>query len=243
MKKITKGKFTPPHTFMSTNKLTNNSKKTRMHHKKGGGFIVFEGIDGAGCGIQSKLLFNFLKKEKIPVGKLLYPDYQGPIGELIHQFLHKKYNFSPEIQFLLYFTDFIKDKEKINKWLGQGKIVISDRYFTSTLAYQGLRGFEIENALKLARVFSLPKPDLIIYLKVSPETSMKRKFKEKKILDRNETDKKFLSKLVKFYNGLIKNQIFSRWVIVDGEKSIQEVLEEVKSRINTNSPQIFANKS
>jgi dTMP kinase len=193
-----------------------------------GKFIVFEGIDGAGGETQSKLLFNYFKKQKKPVKKLSYPDYRGPIGKLIHQFLHKKYNFSPEVQFLLYFTDFLKDKEKIEKWKRENKIIISDRYFTSTLAYQGQKGFSIEKALKIFKIFDLPKPDLIIYLKISAETSIQRKFKEKRSLDRHEADKKFLEKLSKFYEKLIKNQIFGRWVTADGERPIEEVSKEIR---------------
>jgi dTMP kinase len=193
-----------------------------------GKFIVFEGIDGAGGETQSKLLLNYFKKQKIPVERLSYPDYRGQIGKLIHQFLHKKYDFSPEIQFLLYFTDFLKDKEKIENWRKENKIIISDRYFTSTLAYQGQKGFSIEKALKISKIFDLPKPDLIIYLKISPETSIKRKFREKKNLDRHEADKKFLEKISKFYDKLIKNQIFGKWVVVDGEMSIEEVAKEIR---------------
>lgn len=198
-----------------------------------GKFIIFEGLDGAGGETQINLLFDFLKEEKVPVEKLTYPDYQGPIGELIHQFLHKKYEFSPENQFLLYFSDFLKDKEKIRKWQKEGKLIISDRYFTSTLAYQCQKGFSLETALKVADLFNLPRPDLTIYLRISPETSIKRKFKEKKSLDRHEADKEFLEALTKFYRDLIKNNIFSHWVEVDGERSIQEVSAEVKKIIDS----------
>lgn len=150
---------------------------------------------------------------------------------MIHEFLHKKYEFSAEIQFLLYLADFLKDKEKVKKWLKEGKTVISDRYFTSTLCYQCLRGFPLKIALEIAKLLELPKPDLIIYLKISPQTSIKRKFKEKKSLDRNEKDKKFLSQLSKFYGKLIKKSVFSKWIIIDGEKSIKEVFEAIKKRI------------
>ncbi len=193
--------------------------------------IVFEGIDGAGGGTQSGLLLNYLKKEKIPAERLIYPDYQGPIGKLIHEFLHKKYELPVKLQFLLYFTDFIKDQGKIRNWLKQRKIVICDRYFTSTLAYQGLKGFPIKTALKIAKNFGLPEPDLIIYLKISPETSMKRKIKEKRNLDRHEADEKFLGELGKSYERLIKKQIFSRWITIDGEKPAKEVFEEIKSKL------------
>jgi dTMP kinase len=201
-----------------------------------GKFIVFEGIDGAGGETQSKLLFNYLKKQKKPVERLTYPDYRGPIGKLIHQFLHRKYDFSPEVQFLLYSADFLKDKEKIKMWLERGKFIIADRYFTTTLAYQCLKGFSIEKALKFAEIFALPKPNLIVYLKISPKTSIKRKFKEKRNLDRHEADKKFLTKLAKFYEKLIKEQIFSHWIMVDGERPIEEISKEIIKIVNKKLP-------
>lgn len=197
--------------------------------KNSGKFIVIEGIDGAGSETQSDLLVKFFKDRKIRVEKLTYPDYSGPIGKLIHQFLHKKYEFLPETQFLLYFLDFLKDKEKIKKWRKQGKIVIADRYFTSTLAYQCQKGISLKDALKIARIFDLPKPDLIIYLKILPKTASKRKFKEKNNLDRHEADKKFLGKVAKFYEKLIKKQIFGKWIVINGEKPINEVFSQIKT--------------
>ena len=119
-----------------------------------GKFIVFEGLDGAGTETLSKKLLSYLKK---PVKRIHYPDYQREMGRIIHKYLHRKYDFPVEVQFFLYLSDFAKDVEKINKWLKEGKIVIADRYFTSTLAYQGLRGFPQEKALKLAKFFKLPK--------------------------------------------------------------------------------------
>jgi len=193
-----------------------------------GKFIVIEGIDGSGGETQSNLLIKFLKKRKIPVEKLIYPDYEGPIGELIHQFLHEKYDFPPEIQFFLYFTDFLKDKERIEKWKRQGKTIIADRYFTTTLAYQCQKGFPIKTALKIAKILELPEPDFVIYLKVSPQTSIKRKYQEKNNLDRHEADKKFLTKLTKFYDKLIQKQVFSRWFVVDGEKPIKNVFKQIQ---------------
>ena len=196
-----------------------------------GKFIVIEGIDGAGGESQSKMLIKFLKEKKIRVEKLTYPDYSGPIGNLIHQFLHKKYEFSPETQFLLYFLDFLKDKEKIKKWQKGRKIIISDRYFNSSLAYQCQKGIPLKGALEIAKFFNLPRPNLVIYLKISPKTAMKRKFKEKNNLDRYETDLKFLEKVAKFYEKLIKNQIFGHWIVIDGERSINEVFSQIKTII------------
>jgi len=212
---------------MSKINLTTMKKKNYS-----GKLIVFEGIDGAGTESLSKAFLDYFKKQKKPVKRIYYPDYSQPIGKVIHQYLHKKYDFSVETQFIFYFADFVKDVEAINEWLREGKTVLADRYFTSVLAYQGLRGLPQKEAMSLAKIFKLPKPDLIIYLKISPDTSIKRKFREKRSLDRNESDRGFLSRLAKFYERLAKKKVFGKWVIVDGEGSIKEVFEEIKKIID-----------
>ncbi|MCD6550388.1 dTMP kinase [bacterium] len=197
-----------------------------------GRFIVIEGVDGAGTESISRYLLSYLKKKKRRCVRMCYPDYTGPIGRLIHRYLHGQYNFSVSLQFLLYFSDFVKDRDKISSLRKEGNIIISDRYFTSTLAYQGVRGFSLKEALELAEIFRLPKPDLIIYLEVSPCVSVKRKRQEKKVLDRNEKDRELLLKVGKFYNKLIKKEIFGKWCRINGEKSIKEVAQNCIKCIN-----------
>ena len=60
-----------------------------------GKLVVFEGIDGAGTETQSKLLLSHLKKDGVPAERIFYPDYDGELGKLIQQFLHKKRELSP----------------------------------------------------------------------------------------------------------------------------------------------------
>ena len=106
--------------------------------------------------------------------------------------------------------------------------MIADRYFTSVLAYQGLRGFSIENALKFAEIFRLPKPDIILFLRISPETSIRRKRIEKRDLDRNESDRAFLEKVSASYEKLAKDQVWGSWFVLDGEKSKEEVFGQIR---------------
>jgi len=195
-------------------------------------FIVFEGIDGAGCSTQSRLLYNFLKEKNLSVEKLRYPDYRSPIGKIVRQFLYKKHDFPTEIQFFLHFSDFLKDKDKIKNYQKNNKFIVSDRYFTSSLAYQCLDKSFLKKALKVASIFDLPKPDLIVYLDVSPKVSMERKYKEKKFLDRNEADEKFLRKVSGAYKYLIKKNIFGKWITINGERSIKKVFNDIKLKIN-----------
>jgi len=173
-------------------------------------------------------LSDFFITQGKQIEKMTYPQYDQPIGQLIHNFLYEKYDLSPEVQTLIYFSEFVKDKEKIQKDLELGKILISDRYFTSTLVYQGLRGVDLNKIISLSDLFNIPKPDLCIYLRISPETSMKRKSSEKQgDLDRNEKDLEFLRNLVNMYDRIAKDNLFCKWEIVDGEKPIQEVYNQI----------------
>jgi len=193
-----------------------------------GRLVVIEGIDGAGGETQSRLLLEYLRSRKMPCEKVHYPEYGNPVGDFIHDYLHRKHELPVDMQFLLYATDMVKDREKIQAWLNEGRTVIADRYFTSTMAYQGLMGFPVENALKFAEIFRLPKPDIILFLKVSTETSIRRKKGEKEHLDRNESDRAFLEKVSASYENLVKNQVWGSWFVLDGEKSKEDVFSQIK---------------
>lgn len=197
-------------------------------HTHPGKFFAFEGIDGCGGETQTNKLVAHLKERSLPVEKLSYPDYAGPIGKLIHEYLHAKYDFSKDVQLLLYFADFLKDKQKIEQWLNEGKMLVADRYVPSTLAYQCGNDVPLQTGLEMTRLFKLPVPDKIIYLDITPETSILRKTKEKQgNLDRHESDRQFLSDLVHSYKRLRKENIFAPWEVVEGEQSIEEVASDI----------------
>ncbi|MFA5071808.1 MAG: dTMP kinase [Candidatus Paceibacterota bacterium] len=198
-----------------------------------GKFIVIEGIDGCGKGTQTKFLSDFLsQKKEIFVNK--YPQYGKPIGDLIDQWLHKKHEFNPETQALLYFTDFLKDKEMVENYLKSGKMVVVDRYFTATIVYQRKKGVPLEKLLNLAELFKLPKPDICIYLKISAETSLKRKGKEKGNinLDRHEEDKAFQIAVANGFDEIANNNTFCDWTVIDGEKTPEEVFKDILEVLN-----------
>jgi dTMP kinase len=201
-----------------------------------GKLIVFEGIDGAGTETQSKLLLEYFKKKKMPVERIFYPDYTAELGKLIQQFLHKKRELSPEMQFVLYAGDMVKDREKIRAWLEQGKTVISDRYFNSTIVYQGLRGFKLEKALRFAEDFGIPKPDIVILLKISPEESARRKMGENGKLDRHEEDIRFLELVNDSYHQMAMENVFGRWFIINGERPKKAVCQEVLKVLKVEHP-------
>jgi len=198
-----------------------------------GKLIVIEGIDGAGCGTQTELLKEKLnEKLSQPVLHIRYPNYNNPIGVTIHKFLHEELQLSTDMQFFIYSLDMLKDMKEIKKALDEGRIILADRYFTSTLAYQCSQGFPIEKALKFSELFDFVKPDMIIYLKVSAETAMKRKKMEKDNLDLFERDLELRKKVSKKYEELASKNTFGKWAIIDAEKSIKEISNEIESIVN-----------
>jgi dTMP kinase len=199
-----------------------------------GKFIVIEGIEGCGKGTQTKFLSDFLSQKGKEVITKKYPEYGQPIGDLLDQWLHKKFELNVGTQALLFFADFIKDKEAMDNYLENGKIVIADRYFTGTLIYQHINGFDYNKTLELSKLFNLRKPDLTIYIKISPEESFKRKLKQKGIenMDRHEEDKKFLKSLYETYEKMSRENIFCDWTVIDGEKPIEEVSKDILEVIN-----------
>ncbi len=197
-----------------------------------GKLVVIEGIDGAGTETQSKLILEYLKSKNIPCVRISYPNYERAIGKFIHDFLQGKHTLDVETQFILYSCDMVNDRDKINGWLKRGKTVIADRYFTSALAYQCMQGFPVDKALRFAELFELPRPDNIIFLKISVKTSAKRKGKEKTHLDRNESNEKFLKEVSDFYERLIKDNVFGKWKIIDGKKNRDAVLKDIIKALN-----------
>lgn len=193
-------------------------------------FIVIEGIDGAGCETQAKNVYKFLQKEKIPASFLKYPDYERNIGKLIKDFLYENKNLSAEAQFLVYTLQFILDKKTIDQEK-QKKILIADRYFTTTLCYQTLEGIKEQKALEYADDFGIVKPDMVFFLDVTPEIAHKRKYGENKVLNFREKDLVFMQKTYTRYQDLVKRNVWTKWIRIDGEREAGIITEEICQKI------------
>ncbi|MDD5639752.1 MAG: dTMP kinase [Candidatus Pacebacteria bacterium] len=200
-----------------------------MEDKKNnlGKLIILEGIDGCGGETQSKLLSESLTRKGKKVKVFSFPDYDSPIGQFLDSYFHGKYELSPENQTLFQYAGFLNSKKKIEEALSQGYIIICDRYVTATMAYQGIQGIDYEKIIQLINAFPIPKPDIVIYLKISPETSAKRKMGEKGHLDRFEADKNFLQKVEQKYSNYAQKNIYCKQEIINAEKSIEEVSSEI----------------
>jgi len=142
----------------------------------------------------------------------------------------------PEKAFILFATDVLNSVPMIKKGLEENKVVIADRYITSTIAYQCANGFSFESALDFVKSHEYPVADGMIFINIKPETSVKRKLKEHGRLDRHEKNLEFLRKVRNFYLKEIKENILGKWFIVDGERSIEEVHEDIVRIVEENIP-------
>jgi thymidylate kinase len=96
------------------------------------------------------------------------------------------------------------------------------------MVYQRIKGMPISKLNILAQTFGLIKPDKVIYLRISPETSFERKLQQKE-LDRHEGDKKFLNIL---FDNFEKTAKECNWEVVDGERPINKVTKDIINIIN-----------
>ncbi|MCD6372733.1 MAG: dTMP kinase [Thermococcus sp.] len=145
-----------------------------------GKFIVFEGIDGAGKSTQAKLLGKWLEERGYEVVLTKEPT-DTAFGKLIRKLvltggregIIDGARISHEAEALLFAADRAEHVHKLIKpALEGGKVVISDRYFYSSLAYQWARGLDLDWLIDLNR-FAI-KPDLVILLDLPVKESMKR---------------------------------------------------------------------
>jgi dTMP kinase len=140
-------------------------------------FIVFEGIDGAGKTTQIKLLCEALEKRGIPVKTTVEPT-DMPSGRAIREALSGRVKKTAEEMALMFVQDRAlhntDEKNGIESMLKDGFSVISDRYYYSSLAYQGAElGYDFVAKLNLDQA-DIRTPDLCIFLDLTPEKSLER---------------------------------------------------------------------
>jgi|UniRef100_A0A7J2U599 dTMP kinase len=195
--------------------------------------IVLEGIDATGKTTISKMLKELMESRGFSVALYAYPNKTSIYGSIIKLFLDSKLSLTPEEQFFLYILDMFRDREDVLNKLSKGFIVIMDRYFTSTIAYQCAQSFNYDFAKKIIEYLKLPKPDVIIYLDLDPKIAIERKLRQKENLDIFEREEIFLAKVRKLYFTMIEEGYPTRnWIKVTASKNIGEVYNEVIESLN-----------
>ena len=144
-----------------------------MKHTIPGGFLLaLEGIDGAGKSVQAQAVAAALAARGFDVVLTREPT-DGPWGRRIRESAVTG-RMSPADEL----NAFLEDRkqhvaELIRPSLTAGKVVITDRYYFSTVAYQGARGFDPAELLRLNEAFAI-EPHLLVILDLTPEQALAR---------------------------------------------------------------------
>lgn len=201
-------------------------------------FITFEGIDLCGKSTQAKLLYEYFKNKKKKV--ILAREPGGTyISEKIRNILLDKDN--NDMRYLTEFLLFSASRHQLVEQviipnLKKKFIVICDRYYDSSTAYQGFGGgIDLKMVDKINK-FSTDNlaPDISFLININYRQSIKRKYKIKKAQDRIEQKKlSYYNKVVKGYLEIAsKNK--KRFRVLDGKKSIDELHQEILSHLKLN---------
>ncbi len=144
------------------------------HHLKTGCLIVFEGIDGAGKTTQIELLYNRLRQDGYQVMTLKEPT-DGVWGQKIRGLLAQgREGISRETEQEWFLNDRRDNVDhNVTPALERCQIILMDRYYFSTIAYQGALGLDTQAIQEQNEAFA-PRPDLMFLLQMTPESSLER---------------------------------------------------------------------
>ena len=190
-------------------------------------FIVIEGIDGTGKSTQVQQLADWLREQGHEVVTSFEPTNKNWGKKLRDSMTTGRLDPEQELEY------FLKDRaehvdELIRPALAAGKVVILDRYYFSTMAYQGARGFDPVQIRQQNEAFA-PVPDHLIILDLDVETAHAR------IGGRGDTTNEFeqrdtLSKCRDIFLSL-QNEPFARRI--DANMDIEEVQRAIREAIRS----------
>ncbi len=198
------------------------------------GFLIsFEGGEGCGKSTQIKRFSQYLTEKKVDF--LLVREPGGTeVGEKIRQILlDNKSDLSPETEFLLFSASRNKlISEVVKPALAEGKVVVMDRYFDSSYAYQGYAGKLRLNDIKKITDFAIGDgalPDLTFLLDLSYEDGLKRKSLDENLknLDRFEQKGKMYHDRVRAGYLDIAKHNKKRVFVIDGSQTPDQVFGEI----------------
>lgn len=198
-------------------------------------FISFEGIDGVGKSTQADLLEKYLVGLGKTVVRTLEPGGTEVGVEIRKILLHHRGELAPRAEAALFAADRAHHvATKIRPALERGEIVITDRYFDSSVAYQGagreLSTEEVRN-LSLWAVGGL-LPDLTVLLDLPADIARSRRNKTGTEPDRLESEKiEFFERARMAYLSLAANEP-ERFLVVDAASDVEQMQEIIRTRVS-----------
>lgn len=190
--------------------------------------ISFEGIDGCGKSTQIELLKNYLNGKGRTVHIFREPGGTELSEKIRNLLLHEQSDMDAVTEMLLFSAARSQlISEKVKPLLAAGEVVILDRFYDSTTAYQGYgrQSVAIDTIYKLNRIAShQTAPDITFYLKISPEEAAKRTVNQNK--DRMEkAGEEFFEKVASGYDQLSRSE--DRFVTLDATMDANKIHDQI----------------
>lgn len=213
--------------------------------------ITFEGIDASGKSTQIRLLKQYLRANGVEALALREPG-GVPLSEKIREMLLEGKSEMGSVTELLLFSASRAElvRTLVQPAIHQNQIVILDRFYDSTTAYQGYgRGINLETIRAINRVAALGiEPALTFYLDLLPEDAMMRKFSEKSLplsfgknetpLDRMESSGlEFYRRVREGYKTLAREERH-RFVEIDALQSVGEIHKQIVETLHQRLPEL-----
>lgn len=197
-------------------------------------FITFEGIDGVGKSTQLDLLERYLVSKGHQVVRTLEPGGTELGQEIRHLLLHRKGDVSPRSEALLYAADRAHHvATKIRPALAEGKVVLSDRYFDSSVAYQGAARELVVDEVRDISLWAVDHliPDLTVLLDLPAQEAMTRRSSKGTEPDRLESER------VEFFerarDEYLRRANEPRFLVVDARQTVEQIHAEILERVKT----------
>ena len=190
-----------------------------------GHLIAFEGLDQSGKQTQAERLLAALQQSGRRSHFLSFPDYDTAIGAEIGRALRGDCDYAADVMQLLYIANRYEFRPRIEQWLGDGAIVVCDRYLSSSVAYGEAQ--DLDAGWLTITQQHLPPSSLTLLLDIPPDASLARKQRER---DRYEQDPQLLGRVRESY---LRQATEPHWVRIDGAQDRETVTAAVFSAVRS----------
>ena len=196
-----------------------------------GRFIVFEGIDGSGKSTQLKLLSERLSASGIECVETLEPTF-GRIGRPLHDILSGKLEADPRVCAAMFAADrldhVLNPECGVLKSLSEGKWVLCDRYYFSSYAYQSVEVPQEWVVAANSLCADALRPDITIFIDVSPETAMERINKNRGETEIYENLERLTAVRRAYFDAFERMKETEKIAVFDGNRDVSELADEIE---------------